>query len=212
MSWYLQYKKYRKKVKELLFHRSELEFQEEVLKDAHIKFEEYYRKYCIDNRIDIDQLNKNNAETVHNIYHDARTKEEGLVHMPKNKRQTSVKVFDKIYREIAKEIHPDKLCTLLSLPEIQEKENMFKKASGAMNKEDWGILLEIADKLNIKPKNFDGMEPEIEKEINKLKNIIENNEKMYSWVFAGCDTDIERDQVVKNFLFHLFGYVVDKSN
>mgnify|MGYP001447200531 CR=1 FL=1 len=212
MSWYLNYKKYKKQVKELLFYRSELEYQEEVLKEAHVEFEKYYCKYCADNRIDLDYLNKNNETTVQNIYDQSNAATKELVHKPRSKREKSVKVFDKVYREIAKEIHPDRLSSLLSLSELEEKEDMFKKATGAMDKEDWGVLLDIADKLNIKPKNFDGMAFEINKEIDKLKKLIENNEKMYSWVFFNCESQQDKDQVVKNFLFHLFGFVLDKKD
>tara|TARA_Y100000593_G_scaffold79438_1_gene147914 strand:+ start:6501 stop:7139 length:639 start_codon:yes stop_codon:yes gene_type:complete len=212
MSWYLSYKKYKKQVKELLFYRSELEYQEEVLKEAHAEFDKYYIKFCSERNINLEDLRQNNVERVEKEYSKAEAKKEGLVHKPRSERKSSSKVFDKIYREIAKEIHPDKLSKLLSLSEANEKEEMFKKASGAMNKEDWGILLEIADRLNIKPKNFDGMAEEIKKEIKRLKNLIENNEKMFSWAFINADSDEERDQVIRNFLSQLFGYVVDKSD
>ncbi len=210
MSWFLSYKKYKKQVKELLFYRSELEYQEEVLKEAHIEFEKYYRKFCIDNRIDLDYLNKNSAERLQKAHDEADSKKEGLVHKPKSQRKSSVKVFDKIYREIAKEVHPDKLSTLLSLSEIEEKETMFKKASGAMDIEDWGVVLEIADRLSIKPKNFDGMEEEIKKEIEKIKKLINNNEQMFSWAFFSAKTIEEKNQVIKNFLLLLFGFDIDK--
>tara|TARA_Y100001963_G_scaffold148933_1_gene227641 strand:- start:165 stop:803 length:639 start_codon:yes stop_codon:yes gene_type:complete len=212
MSWYLQFKKYRKQIKELIFYRSELEYQEEVLKEAHVEFDVYCRKFCLDKQIDLDYLNKNNIERVEQECSRVESVIEGLVHKPRSERKNSSKVFDKIYREIAKEVHPDKLSKLLSLPEVEEKEEMFKKASSAMDKEDWGILLEVADKLNIKPKNFDGMATEIAKEIERLKSLITNNEQMFSWVFAKADTDQERDQVIKNFLLQLFGYDVDKRD
>ena len=212
MSWYLELKKYRKKVKELLFVRSELEYQEELLSETHPVFEEYYRKYCMDNRISLDNLNKNNDEKVQKIFQSCKATTEGLVHKPRKEKENPTKVFDQIYRTIAKEIHPDKLSKRLSTEEVIEKEEMFKKASLAMSKEDWGKLLEIADWLGVKPRTFNGIEEQINLEIKKLKKLIENNEKMYSWVFSNCETEQEKDQVVKDFLFHLFGYVVDKRD
>ena len=89
---------------------------------------------------------------------------------------------------------------------------MFKQASEAIEKSDWGKLLEVADWLNIKPRHFDGIEELIRQEINKIKNLIENNKNMYSWEFAQCETDEQRDEIVVKFLFHLFGYIVDKNN
>jgi len=212
MSWYLKLKKYRKKVKELLFVRSELEYQEEVLKDAHPTFEVYYRQYCVKNNIDLAELNKTNGVKVESIFKESEAKKKGLIHSPRKERKNPTKVFDQIYRTIAKQIHPDKLSKQLSTEEIAEKEEMFKKAVEAMSKEDWGKLLEIADWLRVKPKTFNGIEEQLNLEIGKLKELIQNNEKMYSWAFSKCETEQGRDQVVIKFLFHLFGYIVDKRD
>ncbi len=135
-----------------------------------------------------------------------------MVHKPRKEKKNPTKVFDKIYRAIAKEVHPDRLSKILTTEEATEKEELFKKATGAMNKEDWGQLLEVADWLNVKPRSFDGIEEQINTEIEKLNKLIENNKHMYSWVFAQCDTDKERNEIVKKFLFHLFGFVVDKND
>ena len=212
MSWWIKYKKYRKKVKELLFVRSELEYQEELLTETHPVFEAYYRKYCVDERIDLDYLNKKNGENVENIFGDSEEKKNKLTHKPRKEKKNPTKVFDKIYRAIAKEIHPDRLPKTLTPDDALEKEELFKKASGAMNKEDWGQLLEVADWLNIKPRSFDGIEEQISTEIEKSNKLIKNNKHMYSWAFAQCETDEERNEIVKRFLFHLFGFIVDKND
>jgi len=212
MSWWIEYKKYRKKVKELLFVRSELEYQEELLTETHPVFEAYYRKFCIDSQIDLDYLNKNNGKSVENLFNQSEEERDKLAHKPRKEKNNPTKVFDKIYRAIAKEIHPDKLSKSLSTEEVSEKEELFKKASGAMNKEDWGQLLEVADWLNIKPRSFDGVEGQINTEIEKLNKLIESNKHMYSWAFAQCETDEERNEVVKKFLFHLFDFIVDKND
>ena len=68
MSWMLKYKKYKKKVKELLFARSELEYQELMLKDAHYEFEEYYLRYCAENNIDLQSLKQDNEQKVDEIF------------------------------------------------------------------------------------------------------------------------------------------------
>ena len=83
---------------------------------------------------------------------------------------------------------------------------MFKQASSAMDKADWAKLLEIADKLDVRPNKFEGMVAEMDKEINKIKLIIQNNESMFSWVWQKQDNDASRDEVVRNFLFQLFGF------
>ena len=123
MSWYIELKKYRKGVKELLFVRSELEYQEEVLKDTHHEFEAYYRRYCADRDISLQQLNEKNDVRVGNLFKQAEDKKAALAHKPRREKINPTKVFDKIYRAIAKEIHPDKLSKLLPTKEIAEREN-----------------------------------------------------------------------------------------
>ena len=210
--WLWNYRNYRRKVKELLFYRSELEFQEEVLKTVHPEFEKYYREYCATKGIDIDLLNKNKSTQVDEQLNTASEKKEKIFNKSKKIKKQTNKAFEKIYREIAKKVHPDKLARRLPTPEVVEKEAMFKKAASAMKQKDWGNLLEVAEKLEIKPRNFDGLETEIVKEIRKIKALIANNEKMYSWAFYKSETKEEKDQVVKNFLLQLFGYIVDKND
>ena len=210
MSWYLNYRKYKKQVKKLLYFRSELEYQEEVLKTAHGDFERYYSQYCGERNIDLVELNNKNAKKVKNILEVTEASKEALIHKPKKEKPNPTKAFDQIYRSIAKTLHPDKLPDNLPIEEAIEKEEKFKEAASAMDKEDWGKLLEVADWLNIKPRTFEGIEEQIKLEIEKLKKLIENNKKMYSWAFVECETDEQRNRVVEQFLFHLFKYNVDK--
>ena len=207
MSWLLKFKKYKKKVKELLFIRSELEYQEMILKDAHHDFEVYYLRYCAENDIDLFSLKEENQEKVDYIFSSNESKKQGLIHKPiEPERKKNTKVFNLIYKDIAKKIHPDKLSIFLPDDEIKEKEDMFKAASGAITVGDWGKLLEVADKLGIKPKSFDGVCEEIDLEIEKINKLINHNNNMYSWVWANCDDERCREAVILNFLYQLFGY------
>ena len=63
----IQKKKFKKLRKELQYWLSDLEYTEEVLDEWHHKFEEYYREYCKEYRIDIDKLNKENKKKVEEI-------------------------------------------------------------------------------------------------------------------------------------------------
>ena len=64
MSWYLEYKRYKKLVKQLVYHRTELDYQKEVLKDAHTEFDKYQRQYCTENNIDLSKFNKDNSNKI----------------------------------------------------------------------------------------------------------------------------------------------------
>ncbi len=208
MSWLLDYKKYKKKVKQLLFVRSELEYQETVLKDAHYDFEIYYLRYCAENNIDLPSLKQGNEEKIENIFSELESKKNDLIHKPvEPKKRKKTKVFNLIYKDIAKKIHPDKLSSFLPEDELKEKEEMFKTAAGALSLGDWGKLLEVADKLGIKPKNFDGLAEEIDLELEKINKIITHNNNTYSWAWYNCDDEPCRERVVLNFLHQLFDYV-----
>ena len=52
---------------ELKFLRSELQYQEEVLSVAHQDFELWYRQWCIDNNINLDELNEKHEKRVNKI-------------------------------------------------------------------------------------------------------------------------------------------------
>ena len=60
---------------ELKFLRSELTYQEEVLSVAHQDFEMYYREWCENNEIDLQELNKNNQERVDRLIPDVLPKQ-----------------------------------------------------------------------------------------------------------------------------------------
>lgn len=207
MSWFLKYKKYKKKVKELLFVRSELEYQEEMLKDAHYEFEVYYLRYCAENNIDLPSLQQDNKQKVDNIFTSVENHKNELIHKPlEPKKRKKTKVFNLIYKDIAKKIHPDKLSIFLPEEDIKEKEDMFKAAASALDIGDWGKLLEIADRLNIKPKTFDGVMEELDLEIEKINKLVDHNRKTYSWHWVNCEDKECKDRVVLNFLNQLFGY------
>ena len=207
MSWMLKYKKYKKKVKELLFARSELEYQELMLKDAHYEFEEYYLRYCAENNIDLQSLKQDNEQKVDEIFVQVTNTKNELIHKPlQEEKRSKTKAFNLIYKEIAKKLHPDKLSIFLPEDEIKEKENMFKTAAGAMGSADWGKLLEVADKLDIKPNKFDGIAEEIDLEIEKINKIVAHNNNTYSWHWVNCEDEECKERVVLNFLHQLFGY------
>ena len=216
MSWYLNYKKYKKLVKELVFHRSELEFQKEVLREYHLKFEEKQREYCAKNEIDLAELQKQHTEKLKELFPSSPKKpenEEGIIPVDdKSKEQKKrAKEFLKVYKLIAKKIHPDKFANRFRTEEIAEKEELFKEATEANEKADYGRLLEIAEELKIKPVNLKNLCSEIKTETESIKHKIKHNEKMFSWRLYVCEEDeVCEDSVIKDFLRQLFNYTEKK--
>ena len=209
MSWYLDYKKYRKMVKQLVYHRTELEYQEVVLKEVHIEFNKYYAKYCAENDIDLSELNKENSDNIEKEYEPLEKKqevEEGvIVSNDKSKEdKEGMKEFSKVYKMIAKKIHPDVLAQRLQTEETLEKEEMFKIATKSYHECDWGVFVEIAEDLKVQPSNAKKLCKHIRKEIETIKQKVERNSTMYSWKFHECEDNKEcKDLLMKSFMQRL---------
>jgi hypothetical protein len=196
MSWSLDYKKYKKLAKEIIFHRTELEFQEEALKETEVTFRKFYHSYCAENNIDTDNIEDKNKEEIQNFLKDAgkiQEVEDGLIKTNKKPEfeKENIKEFSKVYKLIAKKIHPDVLSQRIRTEEIEEKEEMFKKASMSYQKYDWGSLVEVAEVLKIKPSNSKKLCKALSREIIKIKEKICFNKTTYHWKFYECEEDEE---------------------
>jgi len=189
----IRIKKYNKLLQEVKYLRSELEYQEAVLSGAHLHFEETYRQWCIDNDFDLNAVEQTNSERVDEIF----TKQEGvLAQIEKKPKKRDEKRMNKLYKQLAKELHPDK---------NNGNDTEFKNVNEAYQKGNWSILLEEALKRGIEPDNATELIPLLREEAQKLKKKIERNEAMYSWKFHECEDDKKcQENVIKHFLKHLF--------
>ena len=193
--------KFKKLLNEYKSHKFELEMVREILKDAHIEFEVYYRRWCAENDIDLKELNKKNQKKVQVIF---EKQEQGLAIIEEKQEKKGDK-YKKVYREIAKKIHPDKLDT--SDPRFWEYTNSFKDVNRAMDKENWGDLFEVVDKYNIWITEYEEACEDIQKSIEETKKLVEHEKKSYSWALYECEDDeVCKERVVKNFLHQLFGW------
>ena len=193
--------KFKKLLNEYKSYKFELQMIREILKDAHLEFEIFYRRWCAENDVDIDSLNEQNYKKVQVIFNN---QEKGLSVIEKPTNNKSDK-YKKTYREIAKKIHPDKLNT--SDPRFWEYTNAFKDASNAVNKQRWGDLFEVVDKYNIPISEYDEACKDIRISIDETKKLIEHEKKSYSWALYKCEENEKcKDTVIKNFLYQLFGW------
>ena len=192
-------KRYKKHIMELKFLRSELSYQEEVLSIAHQDFEIWYRQWCQDNGINLEELNEKHETRVSKIlsqpkFSDLKNDEQGLLVLSQEKKEEKKK-FHHLFKQVAKATHPDKHDgTMLD----------FKAASAAYQRGDWAMLLQIAEEYNIVPQDLGEVLPVMKEEAERLRKTIENNKAMYSWKFQECETEQCKENLVKNFLKHLF--------
>ena len=205
-------KRYRKLVKELIFVYSELEYVEEVLRDAHSEFEMVYQKYCSDNNVPLSELNKKHEKRIAEVIPQPKkmeVDEEGIVKLKEKKEvpKKIQKIFTKMYRKITAKIHPDKFANREETPEIKEKIDMFKGATSSYNSRDWGKFLDVCEKLNIMPTSYALINSTIMDEISDINKEIVQKKKTFSWRLYECDKEKNcEDKIIQDFLFQLFKY------
>ena len=203
-------KRYKKLVKELLFAYSELEYVDEVLKDAHADFETYYQDYCKRNSVPIEKMNEKNAERLEKVYpkKQNQTDEEGIIQYEEvTGSKENHKIFQRLYRIVAKKLHPDKFSNQEQTPEVLEKVEAFKQATGAYNKNNWAKFLDICEKYDILPTRYEKINSLIRDEISEIGKKVNHKKLSFSWRLYECeDDDVCKDKVIKNFLYQLFKY------
>jgi hypothetical protein len=183
-----------------VLYNTELDYQNEVLKEAHMKFESYYREWCAKNNVDLDEMNKKHAERIDKIVPDTAKQQfsvkDEIIPTSDIEVKRKANKFSKIYKKLARELHPDK---------EEGNEEKFAKISQAYNEGQWSVLLEAASDLGILPDNFKDIFPLMREEIDDLRKQIAGNENMYSWRLFECEENKDcMENVVKQFLKHLF--------
>lgn len=189
----IEQKKYKRLRKELQFVQSELEYVNEVLKEWHFIFEEYHREYCKKNNIDLDLLNKQSSEKVEKLIPKAAQKDNGLI-IYENKKHKSA--FKKLYKQIARKLHPD----------LGGDEKEFKQATTAMQEKNFEKILDICDRHDILIEIDKEMLMLLKQQISDTRDKIKKQKSTYSWSLYSCADEKCKDNIVKQFLKHLFNY------
>ena len=189
----IQQKKFKRLRKELQFVQSELEYVQEVLSEWHLIFEEYHRDYCKRKEIDLAQLNKQSSKKIDQLIPKPVIKDNGIT-LYDNQKDKSV--FKKLYKKIARKLHPD----------LGGDEKEFQEATTAMQEKNFEKILDICDKHDILIEIDKEMLKLLEQQISDTKEKIKKEKSTYSWSLYSCADDKCKDNVVKKFLKHLFNY------
>ena len=204
------FKLYKKLSNELKFKYSELDYVEEACKEGNFEFERHYRSFCEKHNISISNLESKNKDKVKQFSNSPiiseQQKQEEISAGPTEEQTRQKKIFQRIFRGIAKKIHPDKFSNLEKTPEVLSKEEMFKKASEAFDNQKWGQLLEIAEELDIHPQKYEKINELLKEEISDLNKKIAEKQKSYGWFMSEAESEKRKDEVVISFLKQLFGY------
>lgn len=233
--------KWRKFVNELRYMYEELDLIDEISAAAAPDFQAYYEGFCRQHNLDIGELNKQNADRLANIYgkkkdtdhpdfgalpysgstdlvpwegelpveefeetHTDYESEDYLMH----------EIFSKLFKKLALQLHPDKLThTNLTAAEKKEKAEMFTKAKEALEEKRYFWLLDYAEKLKVPlPRNYKQQTKWMKKEIERVRAQSTQKSRSFNYMFSECDTDIQRDNVIKQFVWHLFRIKIIEDN
>ena len=172
---------------------AKIDYQQEVFQQAKLDFEEYAKKFCEENGIEIEVPEMDNKTT------DVDIRRDDIDFSIDDIGEQSAHI-KKLFRKIAIMTHPDKL-TKLDDYERERKTELFLKAREAAEAGKWFALVETAKTLGIKTPNPD------EEQVSLLKNESENVDKeiknieaSYAWVMYNLETDEQRKLLMTNYL------------
>jgi len=232
--------KWKRTINQLRFLHEDLEFVQAIAKQAGADFQHYYEDFCRDRQIDIKELNKSNATRIKELYteqepsdnneqpprqtenetaivvHDGQTPDYEVVPTEYQMTQDELEVhvmFSKLFKRLALKIHPDKLDNKLTEEEKNDMIGAFKEVNRAFKERKYFILLDYADQYNIAtPRNYKQQNRWMKREINKLIPILDHEKKSYNYLFSECDTDAEKNQVMRQFIAQVFNIHIPQKN
>ena len=116
-------------------------------------------------------------------------------------------VIKKLYRKIANETHPDKLVASgFSLGESQRKQEVFKKAKEAYERDNWYTLYSIAIDLGISPGDIDDKHIDwIEEDIKLTMGRISKIGQLFVWVWY-TSTDEVKERVMDQYFRQVYNW------
>ena len=223
----------------LRYMHEELDLVEQLSKAAAGAFQEHYELFCDERDIDLSELNTQHKESIKKAYKgsadsapqmqsgairhtgsyemelyvaskEVTEQEEELEYVQDTDAIEVHVAFSKLFKKIAIVLHPDKIDSTLSDEEIKERVESFTAANAALVKRKYFLLLDVAEKYNITtPRNYSQQVRWMKKEIAKIENTVSNKKMTYNYLFSEAETGIEKDEVIRKFMFQLFGINIE---
>ena len=172
---------------------AKIDYQQEVFQQAKLDFEEYAKKFCEENGIEIEIPEMNDETTDVDI----RRSDIDCNIADVKTQSTHIK---KLFRKIAIMTHPDKLTNLDDY-ERERKAELFLKAREAAEAGKWFALVETANALGIEtPKPDEEQVDLLNSESENIDKDIKNIEASYAWVMYTLNTDEQRKLLMTTYL------------
>lgn len=106
------------------------------------------------------------------------------------------KVLKKLFRKIVFKCHPDRLPKDIGELERAELQDLYEKAVLAHDRDNWGLMVVVAIKLDIKlPKEAEGMIDRIAEEKDGLKNQIDQMTGSFAWQWYHSEDEVQKRMI-----------------
>tara|TARA_X000001388_G_scaffold59808_1_gene45175 strand:+ start:929 stop:1579 length:651 start_codon:yes stop_codon:yes gene_type:complete len=206
--------KYKKLLNELKFYNEELELIEEGIHDIHLGFEGYYKDFLEEKGTSKQELEDSSPKTkVYDALQErmeaaagpAEADETGLVVLDEmsEEDQEAKKVFAKLYKDIVKKCHPDRLPTE-DMEYFNKMNTRFKAATWGYNNAKWSIVIKVAQELGIKPSNYKKMNGHLRREVAAVQKKIKYHKSTFGWRLFEAEEKEAKDYIVNEFIYSLF--------
>ena len=198
--------KFKKLLNEFRSLEAEFDYNNEILREATETFECTYLKWCEDNGVNLEGMQKE------------KTKKVIIKQSPTDQPEdnTRVEVRDKpkkhkdVFKSIAKKIHPDKVGE--EDPRHEEFTSAFQRAAAAMDARMWGELFDVIDRYEVEIPNYDEANNSLEEDIVRISDKLQKQKTTYAWHLQNCEGNIGCiDMVVSAFLKQVFEWDGTKS-
>lgn len=220
--------RWKRMINEVRFLHNEKDLVVEIIKEAGPQFHEHYLRLAAQNDLDVHELNKRHQQKLEELYQDMSPKkseitkdgptepgsiavydgpqilEDSDYHVLKD--DTEIKEsFKKLFKQLALKLHPDKITGSVTIEQGMENLRLFQEAQSALTEQRYFVLLDLAERYNVsQPRNYKQQVRWMKKESERLGKRIAQHKDSYNYIFSECNSDEERDRLVKRFISHLF--------
>jgi len=173
-------------LKKIDFLETELDWQSDILTEKHGEFDEYYRKWCEENDVEVPPPPERPPPPTEEV------SDEPIEPQISEETLFGREQFKVTYRKLAMATHPDK---------NDGDDTDFKVLNDAWNNGTWSKILSLATKYDVPVHNVKEIDKLLRQEAKKMEEIIEKNTNMFSWKFWECGDDEKcKEGLIKHFL------------
>lgn len=131
------------------------------------------------------------------------------IDVPIKPKKEMSKKFKKLFREVVKNTHPDKLSDL-SEEEKQIKTELFERASKALKENDYAELVDVASQLYLTIEDPGAHEiKKIKYSIQEAREKMKHIESTVAWTWYHLK-NVERSNYIKNYIQHIYNETANR--